>query len=47
VLLEELRRVLPEVESAHITEAGPALGAHAGPGALVVGLQAYAPPRLT
>ena len=43
-LLTELRRQLPEVESAYITEVGPALGAHAGLGALVVSVQAYSPP---
>ena len=43
-LLAELRRQLPEVESAYITEVGPALGAHAGLGALVAGVQSYVPP---
>jgi DegV family protein with EDD domain len=44
-LLAELKALLPEVESAHVTEVGPALGSHAGLGALVVSLQAYTPPR--
>lgn len=44
-LLAEFKALLPEIESAHITEVGPALGAHAGLGALVVSVQAYAPPR--
>ncbi|MGE5625355.1 MAG: DegV family protein [Bacillota bacterium] len=43
-LLFELKRLLPDVESAHMTEVGPALGAHAGLGALVVSVQAYSPP---
>ncbi len=43
-LLDRLREFIPAVESAHITEAGPALGSHAGPGALVVSLQAYTAP---
>ena len=43
-LLARLREYIPAVESAHLTEVGPALGSHAGPGALVVGLQAYTLP---
>ena len=43
-LLDRLREFIPAVESAHITEAGPALGSHAGPGALVVSLQVYTAP---
>ena len=43
-LLAQLRGLIPRLESAHLTEVGPALGAHAGPGALVVSVQAYAPP---
>ena len=30
---------IPEVIEAHLVEVGPAVGAHAGPGTLVVGLQ--------
>ena len=37
-LLAELRERLPVVE-AHLVEVGPAVGAHAGQGTLVVGLQ--------
>ncbi|RZA20705.1 MAG: DegV family EDD domain-containing protein [Lysobacteraceae bacterium] len=37
-LLAALRQRLPIVE-AHLVEVGPAVGAHAGPGTLVVGLQ--------
>ena len=37
-LLVALRERLPVVE-AHLVEVGPAVGAHAGPGTLVVGLQ--------
>ena len=37
-LLAALRERLPVVES-HLVEVGPAVGAHAGPGTLVVGLQ--------
>ena len=37
-LLVALRTRLPVVE-AHLVEVGPAVGAHAGPGTLVVGLQ--------
>jgi len=43
-LLAALKRRLPAVESAFLTEVGPALGSHAGPGALVVSIQAYTPP---
>lgn len=39
LLLEVLREVLP-ASRCWITETGPAIGAHAGPGTLVVGLQA-------
>lgn len=39
-----LRAGLPRIESLHLVEVGPALGAHAGPGALVVGAQDYQPP---
>ena len=37
-LLAALRERLPVVE-AHLVEVGPAVGAHAGQGTLVVGLQ--------
>lgn len=43
-----LRRALvqriPHVHSAYLTEAGAAIGAHAGPGSLVVAVQPYEPP---
>ncbi len=42
-LLEELREVFP-ASDCWITETGPAIGAHAGPGTLVVGLQAEPDP---
>jgi DegV family protein with EDD domain len=45
-LLTRLQQLIPAVESAHLTEVGPALGTHAGPGALVVSMQAYTPPQL-
>ncbi|HWP95163.1 MAG TPA: DegV family protein [Gammaproteobacteria bacterium] len=44
-LLDLLRRALPRLENAWLVDLGSALGAHAGPGALVVGLQDYEPPR--
>lgn len=44
-----LRRALveriPHVHSAYLTEAGAAIGAHAGPGSLVVAVQPYEPPE--
>lgn len=44
----ELRRALvaavPHVHSSYLTEAGTAIGAHAGPGSLVVAVQPYEPP---
>jgi DegV family protein with EDD domain len=42
-LLRELS--LPNVSYAKLVEVGSALGAHGGPGMLVVGLQEYEPPR--
>jgi DegV family protein with EDD domain len=44
-LLTLLRAAVPRVESAQVVDVGPALGAHAGPGALVVGAQDYTPPK--
>lgn len=35
----------PEVDACWIEEASPAVGAHAGPGALIVGLQPWSPPE--
>ena len=43
-LLGLLRTAVPRVESAQLVDVGPALGAHAGPGALVVGAQDYEAP---
>lgn len=44
-----LRRALveriPHVHSSYLTEAGTAIGAHAGPGSLVVAVQPYEPPQ--
>ena len=34
----------PEVHSCRITDAGPAVGVHLGPGGIVVGVQEYLPP---
>ena len=45
VLLELIQAGTPQLESSQFTEVGPALGVHAGPGGLVVGLQEYLPPR--
>jgi DegV family protein with EDD domain len=42
-LVRLLLRLLPAVESHFVTELGTALGAHGGPGTLVVGLQEYPP----
>lgn len=43
-LLALLRAAIPQLESSYLMEVGPALGVHAGPGSLVVGLQEYLPP---
>ncbi len=43
-LLELLRGTIPQLESTYLMEVGPALGVHAGPGSLVVGLQEYTAP---
>ncbi|MEX0899415.1 MAG: DegV family protein [Gammaproteobacteria bacterium] len=42
-LRERLVAALPDVQASWLVEVGPALGVHAGPGALVVGAQEYAP----
>lgn len=42
-LADELRRRLPRLETCWIGEAGTGIGAHAGPGALIVGVQAWLP----
>jgi hypothetical protein len=44
-LVELLRTSIRNLESIHTVDVGPALGAHAGPGALVVGAQDYEPPE--
>lgn len=44
-LLELLRDAIPRLESAWLMDTGSALGVHAGPGSLVVGLQEYTPPE--
>lgn len=43
-LLGMLKDSFPNAESAHLMETGAALGVHAGPGTLVVGVQEYTPP---
>ncbi len=43
-LLEALRREVANIDGSWLVEVGPALGAHAGPGALVVGAQDYEAP---
>jgi len=45
-LLEMLANGLPALDHGFLVECGTALGAHAGPGALVVGLQAYVAPAV-
>ncbi len=42
-LRKELLNKLPSIENIYITELGSAIGAHAGPGALLVSLQEYRP----
>ena len=42
-LREALVAGLPDVQASWLVELGPALGVHAGPGALVVGAQEYTP----
>jgi fatty acid-binding protein DegV len=42
-LLDRLLEEIPSVQSHFITEVGTALGAHGGPGTLVVALQEYIP----
>ena len=42
-LREALVAALPDVRASWLVEVGPALGVHAGPGALVVGAQEHAP----
>ncbi|MCX7555585.1 DegV family EDD domain-containing protein [Xanthomonadaceae bacterium JHOS43] len=44
-LSDALRRILP-VERDWLVETGPAIGAHAGPGSLVVGIQAVLDPAM-
>ena len=42
-LRKELLNKLPSIENIYITELGSAIGAHAGPGALLVSFQEYRP----
>jgi uncharacterized protein len=42
--LNQLRQSLPGLSSAWVVACGPALGAHAGPGTVVIGLQAWQSP---
>lgn len=44
VLRRALTELLPHVHSSYLTEAGTAIGAHAGPGSLVVAIQPYEAP---
>ena len=44
-LLDALRREVASLDGSWLVEVGPALGAHAGPGALVVGAQDYEAPQ--
>jgi hypothetical protein len=44
-LRDILLRGHPNVDACWIEEASPAVGAHAGPGCLVVGLQRWQPPE--
>jgi DegV family protein with EDD domain len=44
-LLAALQRGIATLDGGWLVEVGPALGAHAGPGALVVGVQDYDAPR--
>ncbi|MEM9304149.1 MAG: DegV family protein [Pseudomonadota bacterium] len=44
-LRDQLVRLVPRVHSVYLTEAGTALGAHAGPGTLIVSIQRYVPPE--
>ncbi len=44
MLRDELVKRLGSVHSAYVAEAGPAIGAHAGPGSLIVGIQPYTAP---
>jgi DegV family protein with EDD domain len=43
-LLARLRELVPDDAGAWLVDVGPALGVHAGPGALVVGAQDYEAP---
>ena len=43
-LLDRLRDSLPNITDAWLMDTGSALGVHAGPGSLVVGVQEYTPP---
>lgn len=43
-LLQLLRDAIPQLDNAWLQDVGSALGVHAGPGALVVGVQDYVPP---
>lgn len=42
-VVAELQRCIAQLSQVWVVEAGPAIGAHAGPGSLVVGLQRIAP----
>ena len=46
-LLRLLSDGIPQLQGAWLMPAGPALGAHAGPGSLIVGVQEYAAPQTT
>jgi DegV family protein with EDD domain len=44
-LCAELQRLLPNLDAIWVIEAGAGIGAHAGPGSLVLGVQDYEPPQ--
>ncbi len=45
LLRDELLASHPRVDACWLEDASPAIGAHAGPGSLIVGLQPYSPPE--
>jgi fatty acid-binding protein DegV len=46
-LLEEICADRSNIRDRYLTALGPAIGAHGGPGMLVVGLQEYSPPLVS
>ena len=43
-LEDALRQAVPSIESLHLVELGSAIGAHGGPGIMVIAAQEYVPP---